>query len=321
MFGGHFYHAIIRKTVAVFGTLFNDINVVRKDSAGNVKDIQKVPLAYGPRQKFLARIDEQPDLTDAKVAIKLPRMSFEITNITYDSTAANSRLNTLTTTSDSNSRTTIDGSVPYIVDMQLNILAKNQDDALQIMEQILPTFRPTYTLSVNYVNNIAPIDVPITLQSVSLLDDYQGDYLSRRVLIYTLDFTMKVRFFGSPSKSSVITTVIANLNDQESQEFLEASVTQAETFGTATPDDFTAVTTIQYIPATTVFEIGLANGSGDFSVGEVVTGVDSGTSARVVSWDSGTSTVTVEYPDGYFFLAETLTNGTASYSVNTYTAV
>lgn len=321
MFGDHFYHAIIRKSVAVFGTLFNDINIVRKDNAGNVKDIQKVPLAYGPRQKFLARIDEQENLSDPKVAIKLPRMSFEITNMAYDSVATNTRFNRMTVQSDAESKTTIDGSVPYILDIQLNILAKNQDDALQIMEQILPTFRPTYTLSVNYVTGLPSVDVPITLNNASILDDYMGDFNTRRVLIYTLDFTMKVRFFGSPSKSGIIKTVIANVNDQTTDEFIESSITQPDPYTAGASDTYDAVTKVQYIPATTVFELGLTNGSGDFNVGETVTGSLSATQARVVSWDSSTNTLSVEYPDGYFFLAESITNGTATWTLNTYTAV
>ena len=321
MFGSHFYHSIIRKSVAVFGTMFNDINIVRKDGSGNVKDIQKVPLAYGPRQKFLARIDEQADLMDPKVAIKLPRMSFEITNMQYDSVATNTRFNRITTTSDAESKTTIDGSVPYILDMQLNILAKNQDDALQIMEQILPTFRPTYTLSVKFVDGIPPVDVPITLTNASILDDYQGDFLTRRVLVYTLDFTMKVRFFGSPSKGGIIKTVIANVSDAQTEDFIEASITTTDPVSATPNSTYDAVTKVQYIPATTVFNLGLTNGSGDFNVGDTVTGSLSATQARVVSWDNSTNTLQVEYPDGYFFLAETITDGTAAWTLNTYTAV
>jgi len=321
MFGGHFYHAILRKSVAVFGTLFNDINVVRKDSTGNVLDISKVPLSYGPRQKFLSRIDEQADLMDPKVAIKLPRMSFEITNLQYDAVAASSPFSKITTASDSDSKTVIDGSVPYVIDMQLNILAKNQDEALQIMEQIIPTFRPTYSLSVNYVPNIPSIDVPITLQNVSILDDYMGDFTTRRVLMYTLDFQMKVRFYGAPSNSGIIKTVIANLNDSTTEEFMEASVTTTDPLNATPTSNYDVVTNIQFIPATTVFELGLANGSGDFNIGDVITGTNSASSARVVAWDNTTNILTVEYPDGYFHLAESITNGTALWTLNTYTAV
>lgn len=215
IFGDHFYHAILRKSVAVFGTLFNNIYVVRRASDNRVVDKQRVPLSYGPRQKFLARIDQQADLSDPKVAIKLPRMSFEITNLAYDSTTKTNTLNKITTTSDTSTRTSVSQVTPYIVDMQLNIMAKNQDDALQIMEQILPTFQPVYNISVKLIDDInKSFDVPITLQSVSLNDDYEGDYTTRRVLIYTLDFSMKIKFFGDTSKSGIITQVIANMFEQ-----------------------------------------------------------------------------------------------------------
>jgi hypothetical protein len=118
MFGDHFYHAILRKSVAVFGTLFNDIKVVRVDSNGIVKDQQRVPLSYGPKQKFLARLDQQANLDDPKVALKLPRMSFEITNMAYDTTTKTSALNTITTSTTPTTRSTIGQVTPYLVDMQ-----------------------------------------------------------------------------------------------------------------------------------------------------------------------------------------------------------
>lgn len=221
MFNGYFYHAITRKTVAVFGTLFNNITIARKDANDNYVDIQKVPLAYGPRQKFLDRIDQQSDLSDPKVAIKLPRISFEITNMQYDSLSAGSMHNKIVTAQTTTSRTEMYSPVPYLIDMQLNILAKNQDDALQILEQILPTFRPTYTVSANMVDGAPSIDIPITLQSVSLLDDYQGDMTTRRVLMYTLDFQMKVRYYGLESSTNVINKASVDINNLTNMEFME----------------------------------------------------------------------------------------------------
>lgn len=226
MFTGHFYHAITRKSVAVFGTLFNNISVVRKDKNGNVVDFQKVPLAYGPRQKFLTRIDEQMDLNDPKVAIKLPRMSFEITNLQYDSAASTSIHNKVKTgvSADSRTATFMNNPVPYIIDMQLNIMAKNQDDALQILEQILPTFRPSYTLSVKFVEGAPSVDVPITLQSVMINDEYEGDFNSRRVLMYTIDFSMKVRYFGDQTDSAVITKTSIDFNNLTDLSFMSETV-------------------------------------------------------------------------------------------------
>ena len=230
MFNGHFYHAITRKSVAVFGTLFNNITIAKQDVDGTLKDIQKVPLAYGPRQKFLARIDEQANLTDPKVAIKLPRMSFEITNMQYDSIAAQSPHNKITTERTATSLSTVKAPAPYLLDFQLNILAKNQDDALQILEQIIPTFKPTYTVSVNFVDGVPSVDVPITLQSVSLIDDYEGDYTSRRVLMYTLDFQMKIRYFSGFDTAGIITKVITNFIESDNLKPIETQTVSLDSY-------------------------------------------------------------------------------------------
>lgn len=222
MFGDHFYHAILRKSVAVFGTLFNDIRVVRKDNSGIIKDQQRVPLSYGPKQKFLSRLDQQSDLSDPKIAIKLPRMSFEITNMSYDTTTKTSSLNTITTASSPTTRSTVGQMTPYMVDMQLNIIAKNQDDALQIFEQIVPYFQPTYTLSVKFIDEIdKSFDVPITLNSISIQDDYEGEFTARRSLIYTLDFSMKVKFFGPAADQGIVTTVSTDINNIDTFGFIE----------------------------------------------------------------------------------------------------
>ena len=222
MFGDHFYHAILRKSVAVFGTLFNDIKVVRRDSNGIVKDQQRVPLSYGPKQKFLARLDQQANLDDPKVALKLPRMSFEITNMSYDTTTKTSALNTITTDTTQTTRSTVGQITPYTVDMQLNIIAKNQDDALQIFEQIVPYFQPTYTLSVKFIDDLnKSFDVPITLQSINIQDDYEGEFTARRSLIYTLDFSMKVKFFGPKAEQGIVTTVSTDINDINTFGFIE----------------------------------------------------------------------------------------------------
>ena len=230
MFNGHFYHAITRKSVAVFGTLFNNITVAKQDVDGTLKDIQKVPLAYGPRQKFLARIDEQANLSDPKVAIKLPRMSFEITNMQYDSITAQSPHNKITTERTATSLSTVKAPAPYLLDFQLNILAKNQDDALQILEQIIPTFKPTYTVSVNFVDSVPSVDVPITLQSVSLVDDYEGDFTARRVLMYTLDFQMKIRYFSGLDTAGIITKVITNFIESDTLKPIETQTVSLDSY-------------------------------------------------------------------------------------------
>ena len=195
MFGTYFYHEIIRKTVVSFGTVFNDIHVRHQDNTGKDLVNTKVPIAYGPRQKFLARIQQQPELNKA-IAISLPRMSFEMTSITYDP----SRKSGITQTfkaKDGKKFKKVFMPVPYNLGFQLNILTKLQDDSLQILEQILPFFQPGYTLTVDLVNSIGEKrDIPLILNGISYSDDYEGNFDTRRALIYTLDFTAKSYMFG-----------------------------------------------------------------------------------------------------------------------------
>lgn len=217
MFGTHFYHQRLRKSVAVFGTLFNNLYVLRKDSNNQVISQVKVPLSYGPQRKFLERIRENPDLdTDTKLAIKLPRMSFEIISIQYDQGRQLQKTNTFTQTGTSaGSRKKFYSFVPYNVGFQLSIYAKNQDDALQIVEQILPTFNPQYTLTIKPVAGYPDIkeDMPIALTGVDFADDYEGTLEQRRTIIYTLTFDMKINFYGAINDANVITRSINNIYD------------------------------------------------------------------------------------------------------------
>jgi hypothetical protein len=195
MLGTYFYHEIIRKTVISFGTLFNDIYVRHEDAAGNDISEIKVPVAYGPRQKFLARIQQQPELNKA-TQITLPRMAFEMTSISYDSTRKSGITQTFKA-KDGDKMKKVFMPVPYNIGFELNILTKLQDDGLQIIEQILPFFQPGFNLSVDLVKSIGEKrDIPMILQSISQQDDYEGDFATRRALIYTLQFTAKTFMFG-----------------------------------------------------------------------------------------------------------------------------
>ena len=203
MLGNYFYHEIIRKTVIAFGTLFNDIYVRHDDQAGNVISELKVPVAYGPRQKFLARIQQQPDLNKA-VQITLPRMSFEITNISYDASRKAGITQTFKAPNKDNDDklTKVFMPVPYNIGFELNILCKLQDGGLQILEQILPFFQPAFTLSIDLVKSIGEKrDIPMVLNSINQQDDYEGDFSTRRALIYTLAFTAKSFMFGHISNT------------------------------------------------------------------------------------------------------------------------
>ena len=201
MLGTYYYHEIIRKTIISFGTLFNNINVRHDDSAGNSYSEIKVPLAYGPSQKFLARLEQQADL-NKPVQTTLPRMSFEMNSIQYDSTRKAGVTQTFKA-SDGTNLKKVFMPVPYNIGFELNILSKLNDDALQIVEQILPYFQPSFSLTVDLISSIGEKrDVPIILDSISFQDDYEGDFSTRRALIYTLNFTAKTYLFGPVSDTT-----------------------------------------------------------------------------------------------------------------------
>ncbi len=188
----YFYNEILRKTIISFGTLFNGITIKQTDST------IKVPLAYGPTQKFLARLEQSPDLNKS-TAITLPRMSFEFTGLTYDPTRK------VTTTQQFIVKDPVSGAdtkkafmpVPYNMQFELALMCKLNDDALQITEQILPYFQPAYNVTVDLVGSIKEKrDIPIVLENITMQDDYEGDFDKRRVLLYTLRFTAKTYLFG-----------------------------------------------------------------------------------------------------------------------------
>ena len=197
MFGTYFYHEILRKTVIAFGTLFNDIEIKHKDKSGNGFSQLKVPIAYGPMQKFLARIEQSPNLRK-EVAITLPRMAFEMVGISYDPTRKSSTMQTFKVVDQNNKKITKSFMpVPYNVNIRLSIMTKLNEDALQIVEQILPYFQPHFNLTINLVEQIGETrDIPMVLNSIQMDDDYEGDFTTRRSLVYTLDFTAKTYLFG-----------------------------------------------------------------------------------------------------------------------------
>ena len=201
MLGTYYYHEIMRKTIVSFGTLFNQIYIRHDDAAGSTYSELKVPLAYGPAQKFLARLEQQADL-NKPVQTTLPRMSFEMTSVNYDSTRKVGVTQTFKA-SDGTNMKKVYMPVPYNVGFELNILTKLNDDALQIVEQILPYFQPSFNLTVDLVKSIGEKrDIPIVLDSINFQDDYEGDFSTRRALIYTLNFTAKTYLFGPVAESS-----------------------------------------------------------------------------------------------------------------------
>lgn len=220
MFGTHFYHQKVRKCVALFGALFNNIYVIRSNSSGQVTSQIKVPLSYAPKQKYLERIRENPDLdTNTQVAIKLPRMSFEILSFSYDNQRQLTKISNFNTIGTANTnRQKFYSPVPYNINFQLNVYAKSQDDALQIVEQIIPTFNPQYTLTIKPFATEYPTfkeDIPIVIQGLSFSDDYDASLEQRRTIIYTLDFEMKVSFYGPINTGEIIRNSIIDIYLQE----------------------------------------------------------------------------------------------------------
>ena len=208
---GYFSHGLIRKYVIVFGSMFNDLTIQRYNGATRVQTLA-VPIAYGPKQKFLVRLETDPNL-DREIAISLPRLGFELTGISYDPVRKlNSTQKNSYVFSDKTLLKTQYTPVPYNIDFTLSIMVKNADDGTQILEQILPYFKPEWNIAVNLVPEMnISMDIPTVLNSVSLQDAYDADFMSRRVLMWDLSFTMKGYLYGPISNSGVITRTQVDL--------------------------------------------------------------------------------------------------------------
>ena len=256
MFGDHFYHKQIRNTVIAFGTIFNNVNIKRLDSSGNPIQTLRVPLSYAPKEKFLARLDAQQDLTgdDSKVAITLPRMSFDITGYSYDGSRKlnkNQRLGRVTTNADTTRLNTQYSPVPYNVNFELNVFVANSDDGLQIIEQILPFFQPDYTVTMildkTYMDTKR--DIPFILESVNYDDSYTGSLTSLRRIIYTLQFTAKIYLYGPISQSAIIKKVSADLYDNAASagpSRVERVTVQPNPTSADKDDTYTYTTTLEF---------------------------------------------------------------------------
>ena len=255
MFGDHFYHKQIRNTVIAFGTIFNNINIKRLDSSGNPLQNIKIPLSYSPKEKFIARLDQNTDLTgsDSSVAITLPRMAFDITGYSYDGSRKlnkNQKITAVTTNSDTSKLNSQYMPVPYDVSFELNAFTANSDDGLQILEQILPYFQPDYTVTMIQDRTMdTKRDIPFILESVDYEDSYQGTLTSLRRIIYSLKFTAKIYLYGPISTSAVIKKVSADLYTNTSDKAPSRSerVTVTPNPTSADKDDtYTYTTTLDF---------------------------------------------------------------------------
>ena len=202
MFGNHFYHSTFKRAVSVFGTLFNNISIKR-----GTGEVLKVPLAYGPRSKWIARLQQDSLDGTTRSAVSLPRMGFEMTSIAYDSTRKLTK-KTQYRRPDVNNPLQMQytyAPAPYDIGFSLSILVKNTDDGLQIIEQILPYFTPDYTVTINTVPDMGEKrDIPIILESVTQTDEYEGDFETRQVLRFDLEFMMKNYIYGPITDSKII---------------------------------------------------------------------------------------------------------------------
>jgi len=218
MLGAHFYNEAIRKTVIGFGTLFNNIELKKVDpNTGDVLEVEKVPLAYGPKQKFLTRLEQNPDV-DRKVAITLPRLYFEMTGITYDAARKTSPVQKYRTTitEDGTEVRTQYVPVPYDMSFELGIIGKSQDDGLQILEQILPFFQPNFNITLNMITDMdEKKDIAIVLNNINYEDDWDDSFLDRRSIVWSLNFTAKSYIYGPYTNTGIIrkATIYESLGD------------------------------------------------------------------------------------------------------------
>ena len=250
MLGQQFYHETMRKVIISFGTLFNNINLVRKNNAGTIVQTMKVPLAYGPRQKWLTRLDSDAKL-DTKVAITLPRLGFEITGLSYDATRKINKMQKTirvkTNEADGKVMNFNRAPVPYNINFSLYSFTATAENGLQIVEQILPFFQPDYTVSIRVIPEMNLVrDVPIILNGVQYEDSYDGEFTRRRAVVYTLNFTAKTYIYGPMSNQGIIKEVQADLGADTDPKLTreERIITVPNPTTADADDDFGFTTTI-----------------------------------------------------------------------------
>ena len=247
MFGTYFYNKNIRNVVILFGTVFNDIIVRRVTSAGATQEEFRVPIAYGPSEKFLTRLRQATDITKGKVGLTLPRMSFEFTSITYDPARKlqTTKRHKAIKSGDNTKLTTIYNPVPYNFDFTLSVMVKNSDDGTQILEQILPYFTPEYQVTMNEMSTMGiKRDIPIIFTGLSTEDSYEGDFLTRRALIHTLTFVVQGYIYGPTSDIGIIREVDVNkFNTLSSAEKVSNTDIKPDPLASDADDDYGYTTT------------------------------------------------------------------------------
>ena len=249
---GYFYNESMRKMTVAFGQLFNNIQIKRTDSSGNVVQSIRVPLAYAPKEKFLVRLDQKPNLDEREFAITLPRMGFEITGISYDGSRKLTKIQKFKQVKSGTDGKILNYNytpVPYNINYNLYIFTATAEGGLQIVEQILPYFQPDYTVSIKQIPELEIVrDVPIVLNSVNYEDSYSGDFTTRRAVIYTLGFTAKTYLYGPAQTQKIIKQTQADLySDINQTEAREERITVVPNPTSAdADDDFGFTTTITF---------------------------------------------------------------------------
>jgi T4-like virus Myoviridae tail sheath stabiliser len=211
MLGSHFYHGLIRKYVILFGSLFNDIYIDRVDANGVTQRSIKVPLQYGPKERYLTRYQQNPDLL-REVSMVFPRMSFEITRVSYD---PDRKLNSIgkvpTVSTNKSTLSTQYNPVAYNFDITLSIISRNTEDAVRIVEQIMPFFTPQWTETLNLIPDMnISVDIPIVIKNVTTVDTYASNFEDKEWVLWEMTFTLKGYLYGPIRRQSVIKEVIVN---------------------------------------------------------------------------------------------------------------
>ena len=240
MFGQFHYHSAIRKYIIMFGNMFNDIDVVRFNKAGESVPQLRVPIAYGPKEKFLIKLRTDPD-GRREIAMVLPRLSFELTSMNYAPERVLNRTHKqLGIGGGNNSLRQTFTPAPYDLDMTLYAMFANQEDAVQVVEQILPYFRPEWTNSVKIVPELDTyVDIPTIYTGMTIEDTYDGDFDTRRAIIYTFTFKIKGYLFGPVTNKGIIRRTLVNTfnpqaNTATSNVVIRSSDTKLQTL-TLTP--------------------------------------------------------------------------------------
>ena len=241
---GHFYNQGMRKMTVAFGQVFNNIQIKRTGSDSTIQSI-RVPLAYAPKEKFLVRLDQQPNLEDRQFAVTLPRMGFEISGIEYDGSRKLTKVQKFKTTKTNTGVMNFNYMpVPYNISYNLYCFTATAEGGLQIVEQILPYFQPDYTVTINVVPEMGiKRDVPIVLNNINYEDSYSGDFESRRAVIYTLNFTAKTYLYGPASTQKVIRETQADMHTDLPAATREERITVVPNPESADADDDFGFTT------------------------------------------------------------------------------